>query len=140
VAPAVGVACFFLAPTVDSKHLPADLGAFFMTGAALLGTFFIALALLAATSPLDNQRKRQVVGYISFVYIALGAIASVSGTIESWPYAAYSIFFAITAGSGSATVLAVTRVGIENLHSQKQQDIIILARNPDPPPPADGQA
>jgi hypothetical protein len=130
VAPAVGVSCFFLAPTVDSQHSPSNLGTFFMTGATLLGTFFIALALLATTSPLDNYRKGQIVGYITFVYIAAGALASVSGTILSWPYAAYSIFFAITSGSGSATVLAVTRVGIENLSSQRQQDIAALARNP----------
>jgi hypothetical protein len=130
VAPVTGVVCFIISPTVDSKHPPSDLATFFTTGATLLGTFFIALALLAATSPQTNFRIRQIVGFISFVYIALGAIASVSGTIESWPYAAYPYFFAITAGSGSATVLAVTRVGITNLLTQSKDDIMRLARNP----------
>jgi hypothetical protein len=134
LAPAVGATCFLLAPKVDSKHPPTDLATFFMTVAALLGAFFIALALLAATSPLTNYHIRQIIGYISFVYIALGALASVSGTIVSWPYAAYPIFFAITAGSGAATVLAVTRVGIANLFTQRQQDTMGLARNPNPPP------
>ena len=133
VAPIVGAACFIFAPKVNDKHLPSDLGAFFTTSAALLGTFLITLALLAATSPLTSYRIRQIIGYISFVYIALGAIASVSGTIESWPHMAYPIFFAITTGSGFATVLAVTRVGIANLRSQKEQDTMGLARNPSPP-------
>jgi hypothetical protein len=126
VAPITGAACFFISPTVDKTHPPSELATFFTTGATLLGTFFIALALLSAASPLTNFRIRQIVGFISFVYIALGAIASVSGTIESWPYAAYSYFFAITAGSGSATVLAVTRVGIINLLTQGRDDIMRL--------------
>ena len=100
-----------------------------MTSATLLGTFFIALALLAATSPLSNYHIRRIIGYITFVYIAVGALASVSGTIDSWPFVAYRIFFAVTAGSGSATVIAVTRVGIDNLRIQNQQDLAKQAQD-----------
>jgi hypothetical protein len=141
VAPVIATACFFLAPKVDSTHLPSELGTFFATGATLLGTFFIALALLTAASPLAGYRIRQIVGYASFIYIAVGAAAAVGGTIVSWPYAAYPYFFAITAGSGSAVLVAVTRVGIANLKTQKADDIKRLAQalgQSDDQSPADG--
>lgn len=142
VAPIIATVCFFLAPKVDGTHLPSELGTFFATGATLLGTFFIALALLAVASPLAGYRIRQIVGYISFVYIAVGAVAAVGGTIVAWPYAAYPYFFAITTGSGSAVLVAVTRVGIANLKTQRASDTNRLAQvlgQSNEQAPADGQ-
>jgi hypothetical protein len=127
-APVIAGACFSIVRfghvlKIDSKHPPSDLGTFFATAAALLGTFFIALALLAVNSSLAGLRIKQIIGYPSYVYIALGAAAAVSGTIESWPYVVYPYFLAITTGAGSAVLIAVTRVGIENLRIQGQEAI-----------------
>lgn len=121
VAPVVGVIGYLLAPPVDNKHPPTDLSAFFTTCATLLGTFFIALALLSIASPLADLRIRRIVGKITFVYLALGAIAAAGGTGVTWIYSLYTYFFAVTVGTGIAIMLAITMVGIENLRTQRDE-------------------
>ena len=93
VAPIIAtVPLFFLAPKVDGTHLPSELGTFFATGATLLGTFFIALALLAVASPLAGYRIRQIVGYISTPSILLWVPSPLSvELIVAWPYAGLSL-------------------------------------------------
>jgi hypothetical protein len=121
IAPAVSVVTYICAPRVDETNPPADLAVFFATSAALLGTFFIALALLSIASPLANLRIRGIIGYISFFYLALGAIAAVSGTVVTWKYWLYPCFVAVTVGTGTAVVLAITRVGIANVRTQRDE-------------------
>jgi|SRR5271156_997890 len=128
IAPSLGIASYFISPTVDDTHPAADLSSFFATCASVLATFFIALALLSLISPLANLRLRQIVGQVTFVYLALGAIAAVAGTVGSWPDCLYRYLFAIAVGTGLGTILAVTRVGIENIKILRDQTHSALAQ------------
>ena len=121
VAPAAGIVCYFFTPRVDGKHPPMDLAVFFSTSATVLATIFIALALLSVVSPLANLRIRQIIGEITFVYLALGIVAAVCGTVATWHDWVYPYFFAVTTGAGVETLLAITRFGIANLQTQREE-------------------
>jgi|SRR5215471_5704554 len=141
VAPAAGVACYFLAaPRINSEHPATELSVFFSTCATVLATFVIALALLSIVSPLANLRIQKIIGEITFVYLALGIIAAVSGTVVTWHDWVYRYFFAVTTGAGIGTMLAITRVGIVNLRTQRAEIHATLAqllgRSPDENPRA----
>jgi hypothetical protein len=127
IAPVAGAIIYGLTPPVTSKNPPTGLSTFFTTSAALLGTFLIALAVLALISPLASLRIRRIVGQVTFVYLALGIIAAVAGTAIDWPNPLYDYFFATTAGTGIAAVVAVTRVGIENMRIQRDETHSVLA-------------
>jgi hypothetical protein len=128
IAPATGLVCYFFAPQVNSKNPSTDLSAFFSTSATLLATFFIALALLSIVSPLANLRIQKIMGEVTFVYLGLGIIAAVSATVVTWHNWVYPYFFAITTGAGIGAMLAITRVGIANLQTQKAEIHASLAQ------------
>jgi hypothetical protein len=121
IAPIVGIASYFLAPEVDGKHPAAELSTFFATSATVLGAFFIALAVLSLLSPLANLRIREIVGHITLVYLAIGTIVATAGSASSWPDLLYRYLFAMTVGTGIATVVAITRLGIANMDTQRDQ-------------------
>lgn len=128
IAPIVAGISFWQAPQENSKHPPSDLSVFFSTVATLLGTFFIALALLSIASRVANYRVRGITGIVTFLYLPLGAITAVCGTIDTWPYSAYPYFFAIAAGTGVSTLVTLTRIGISYAQTQYQEDLAAQAK------------
>jgi hypothetical protein len=128
IAPITGVVGFWLAPHVNSKHPPQDLSIFFSTIAMMLGTFFIALALLSIASRVANYRVRGIVGGVTFVYLLIGAIAAASGTVGTWPYSAYPYLFAISVGTSISTLITLTRIGIAYSQAQYEEDTAVQAQ------------
>jgi len=134
-APVLAALSYVYAPPVSAKHPPSELGTFFATSATVLGAFFIALALLVVASPLGNLRMRRTIGNISFFYLAIGSVAAVAGTLVDWQFWLYRCLLAAAVGSGAAIVIAITRVGIANLRTQRDEIHATLAqvlgRSPD---------
>ena len=128
IAPLGGIMSYLLAPQVNCKHPAAELSTFFAGSASVFGTFFIALAVLSLLSPIANLRFSEIVGHITFIYLALGIIAAAVGSAPSWPNVLYDYLFAITGGAGIATVVAVTRLGIENMQIQRAAGHSVLAQ------------
>jgi hypothetical protein len=128
IAPIVTSIIFWFAPRVNSKHPPQNLSIFFSTVALLLGTFFIALALLSIASRVANYRIREITGVITFIYLPLGVIVAASGTVDTWPHPAYPYLFAISIGTSVSTLLTLTRIGISYSRTQYEEDTAMQAQ------------
>ncbi|NTY60127.1 hypothetical protein [Mycolicibacterium sphagni] len=124
LAPVLAVAAFLLAPPVAEKQDALELAPFFTAAAALLGAFIIALAVLSVLSPLAIVRVYEIVGYATLVYLAIGTVAATAGCVGSWPMFLYAYLFAITAGSGVGTVVAITRFGIANMKLTRDEKAV----------------
>lgn len=128
IAPAVGVGAYFVAPYINIEDSASGLSSFYGTCAQVLATFFIALALLTLFSPIAYLRMREIVGHSTFIFLALGIVAAMTGTIDGLPDCLYRYLFAIALGTGIGAVVAVTRVGIANMKIQRDGLINAIAQ------------
>ncbi|WP_155765883.1 hypothetical protein [Mycobacterium colombiense] len=138
ITPAAGVVCYLLlTPHIDFSKT-ADISLFFSTCTLLLGTFMVALALLTVVSPLFSLRIRQLLGDVTFWYILVGVVASLAGILSGGSDCLSQLLLSTTVGAVVGAVLAITRLGVQNVSIQRDDAHSILAQRLGSPPPAGG--
>jgi hypothetical protein len=117
-----------LAPDLTSNDRHGDFSDFFATAAQVIAALFIALALEARFF-----KSGPIVSILTFSYVAIGLVSSISALSPSLPGWVYCQLFGLTLGSGLAALLAAVLVAIALLNDDlaaRQDQILdeLLAR------------
>ena len=129
------VGAFVAAPRTDRSDSIDALSPFFSSIAQCCVTLLVAVALFhGGFGGTVDFRVRRWISPASFVYLGLGTVVGIAGSIGSLDAGAYRLLFASSVGAGAGGLLTVLLMGAENINQQRRRAAAARAMELDPGP------